>query len=375
MSILRSKHSGWTWEHKRTPFGGGGGDIFSSIGNAVSNVVSGIGAGVSDIAQGNIGQGLSELAPAAIGAGLAAFTGGASLALDAGAIAAADSVALSTYGVTAAEAMASYGIPAAELGLPAAATAADIGAVAGTASAEFAGTAAGQEALAATAQALSPAAAQSAQTLASQLGYSDPIAAIAGGVNPADLGMAQSGAGGLGNILGYAKTGAQLIGGVSQLASANQTRQAGKTVSGLTADPYAQYRSQAASQLQNLLQNPSTITSTPGYQFNLQQGLQAQQAQQAAQGRLVSGGGLLQAQQFGQQYATSNLQQQESLLAQLSGATQAPASGATAQAGLAFGGAGAGALSLQQYGAGAANVINPLQTLYSQYNNPSPGVQ
>lgn len=24
MSILKSKHSGWTWEGKRTPFGGGG---------------------------------------------------------------------------------------------------------------------------------------------------------------------------------------------------------------------------------------------------------------------------------------------------------------------------------------------------------------
>ena len=25
MSILRSKHSGWTWEGRRTPFGGSGG--------------------------------------------------------------------------------------------------------------------------------------------------------------------------------------------------------------------------------------------------------------------------------------------------------------------------------------------------------------
>jgi hypothetical protein len=25
MSILKSKHSGWTWEMKRTPFGGSGG--------------------------------------------------------------------------------------------------------------------------------------------------------------------------------------------------------------------------------------------------------------------------------------------------------------------------------------------------------------
>lgn len=25
MSILKSKHSGWTWDMKRTPFGGGSG--------------------------------------------------------------------------------------------------------------------------------------------------------------------------------------------------------------------------------------------------------------------------------------------------------------------------------------------------------------
>ena len=37
MSILRSKHSGWTWEGKRTPFGGGGGDIFSGIGQSLAD--------------------------------------------------------------------------------------------------------------------------------------------------------------------------------------------------------------------------------------------------------------------------------------------------------------------------------------------------
>ena len=189
--------------------------------------------------------------------------------------------------------------------------------------------------------------------------------------------IAEGGSGGfgLGDLakgVGYAKTGAQLIGGFGQLAGAQQARQAGKQISGLQADPYAQYRPQAASQLQNLLANPSTITSTPGYQFNLAQGMNALQANQAAQGRLVSGGALLQSQQWGQQYATSQLQQQEDMLAKLSGATQSPATGATSQAGLAYGGVGANALSMQQYGAGAANVLNPLQTLYSQYNTPSP---
>ena len=146
--------------------------------------------------------------------------------------------------------------------------------------------------------------------------------------------IAQGGVGTtLGDLAGYAKTGAQLIGGIGQLGQAAKLLGGGGTKPGV-ADPYAAYRSQAASQLQNLLANPNTITSTPGYQFNLQQGLQAQQAQQAAQGRLVSGGGLLQAQQFGQQYATSSLQQQQNLLATLSGANQAPAGAAQAQQGI-----------------------------------------
>ena len=177
----------------------------------------------------------------------------------------------------------------------------------------------------------------------------------------------------LGDLAGYAKTGAQLIGGIGQLGQAASLLGGGATKPGV-ADPYAAYRPQAAAQLQNLLSDPSTITSTPGYQFNLQQGLQAQQAQQAAQGRLVSGGGLLQAQQFGQQYATSNLQQQQNLLATLSGANQAPAGAAQAQQGINFGQVGAGALGLQQLAGGAANVLNPLATLYAQYNNPSPSV-
>jgi len=186
--------------------------------------------------------------------------------------------------------------------------------------------------------------------------------------------IAQGGVGTtLGDLAGYAKTGAQLIGGIGQLGQAASLLGGGATKPGV-ADPYAAYRSQAASQLQNLLANPNTITSTPGYQFNLQQGLQAQQAQQAAQGRLVSGGGLLQAQQFGQQYATSSLQQQQTLLATLSGANQAPAGAAQAQQGINFGQAGLGALGLQQLAGGAANVLNPLQTLYSQYNQSSPSV-
>ena len=145
----------------------------------------------------------------------------------------------------------------------------------------------------------------------------------------------------LGDLAGYAKTGAQLIGGIGQLGQASKLLGGGGATKPGVADPYAAYRPQAASQLQNLLSDPSTITSTPGYQFNLQQYMQQLQAKQASQGSLVGGGALLQAGQMGQQYATSSLQQQQQLLAQLSGATQSPAGAAQVQQGINFGQSGA----------------------------------
>lgn len=67
MSILKSKHSGWTWDLKRTPFGGGGG-IISAITDPISSALGtdggggGILGGLASIDPGPaIGQGLAEL--------------------------------------------------------------------------------------------------------------------------------------------------------------------------------------------------------------------------------------------------------------------------------------------------------------------------
>ena len=307
---------------------------------------------------------------AAVDAGVAAADVAATAAVDAGVATAADVAAGSASvgdalaaGATTAD-LVSAGVPVADL-LSAGVPAGDLTAAGVTA-----------EQLAAATPALETAAA-GAESVPFQLA-DGTMGSIQGGniLDAAGNIVAEGGTGGtsLGDVLGYAKTGAQIIGGISQFLGGQQARQAGKQVGQLQADPYAAYRSQAASQLQNLLMNPSTITTTPGYQFNLQQGLQAQQAQQAAQGRLVSGGGLLQAQQFGQQYATSNLQQQQNLLATLSGANQAPATGATAQGNLIAGQLGGNLGGLQAMATGAQNVLNPLATLYSQYNQPSPGM-
>ena len=321
--------------------------------------MGGVAAGAADIFGG----------AAAVDAGVAAADVAATAAVDAGVATAAD-VAAGTVsvgdalasGATTAD-LVSAGVPVADL-ISAGVPVSDLTAAGVTA-----------EQIAAATPALETAAA-GAESIPFQLA-DGTMGSIQGGniLDSAGNVVAQGGMGGtLGQLAGYAKTGAQLIGGIGQLGKAGALLGGGGQTKPGVADPYAAYRPQAAAQLQNLLSNPSTITSTPGYQFNLQQGLQAQQAQQAAQGRLVSGGGLLQANQFGQQYATSNLQQQQNLLATLSGANQAPAGAAQAQQGINFGQVGAGALGLQQLAGGAANVLNPLATLYAQYNNPSPSV-
>jgi hypothetical protein len=178
----------------------------------------------------------------------------------------------------------------------------------------------------------------------------------------------------LGDIISGAKTAAPIIGGLGKLAGGVMSLQAGKQMGqyGRQADPFAGYRPQFAAQLQNLMNDPNSVTQTPGYQFNLAQGLQGLQAQQAAQGRLVSGGALIQGQQFGQQLASQTYNQQLDTLSRLSGATQGPAAGATAQSNLMASNLGSTYGGWQSIAGGLGQVSNPLATLYSNYNNPSP---
>ena len=178
----------------------------------------------------------------------------------------------------------------------------------------------------------------------------------------------------IGSIVKNAATGAQIIGGLGKVAGGVMGIQAGNQMKQYAnqADPFAPYRPQYAAQLQNLMNDPNSVTQTPGYQFNLAQGLAGLQAQQAAQGRLVSGGALIQGQQFGQNLASQTYNQQLDTLARLSGAYQAPATGATAQGNLMASNLGSTYGGWQSIAGGLGQVSNPLATLYSNYNNPSP---
>jgi hypothetical protein len=76
-------------------------------------------------------------------------------------------------------------------------------------------------------------------------------------------------------------------------------------------------------QLAQLIANPSSVTSLPGYQFQLAQGTQAVARSGAAGGFLGSGNMATALTQYGQGLASSFYGQQASLLAQLSGITSA----------------------------------------------------
>lgn len=118
----------------------------------------------------------------------------------------------------------------------------------------------------------------------------------------------------LGNTVGSA------VNSIGNMFTGNQST--AQTAAGL-ANPVASQQPQYQAMLSELLNNPSSVTKLPGYQFNLQQGLGALQSQEAATGNLSSGGADIAAVQYGQNYATSAFNNYEQMLAQLGGFTSA----------------------------------------------------
>lgn len=71
--------------------------------------------------------------------------------------------------------------------------------------------------------------------------------------------------------------------------------------------------------LNDLMANPGSVTSLPGYQFRMDQGAQAIQRRMAALGYNRSGNQATALTRYGQDYATGELERQEGLLAKLYG--------------------------------------------------------
>ena len=120
-------------------------------------------------------------------------------------------------------------------------------------------------------------------------------------------------------------------------------------------DPYSPYRDQAAQQLNSLINNPSQAMAQPGYQQQLQQGIQQTNRGMAASGQLSSGQEQSALMSQGQNTFASYYNSQIANLMQLSGASASPAAAAQAQtqANLARSTIGTQNLSNMASGAGA----------------------
>lgn len=114
---------------------------------------------------------------------------------------------------------------------------------------------------------------------------------------------------GLGNISSFVKPAASLYSGIQSQDANDEAKKAMLAAQGKSAqaiNPYAQQGLQAQTQLTNNLAqgfNPGDLSSDPGYQFRLNQGLDAQNRSLAAQGLSQSGGALKAAQEYGQGFA------------------------------------------------------------------------
>jgi hypothetical protein len=107
-------------------------------------------------------------------------------------------------------------------------------------------------------------------------------------------------------------------------------------------------------QLARLWQNPWSVTQTPGYQFNLQQGLQAVQRQYGRAGIGGSGTADIGLMNYAQGFAQNSWMQQLGMLAGLSG-IQTPT---YAYGPYALQGAQQGSQAVQGIGQGIGNVLN-----------------
>lgn len=129
-------------------------------------------------------------------------------------------------------------------------------------------------------------------------------------------------------------------------------------------NPFGAFRPLYGQQLLQLLQNPSSISKLPGYQFTLDQGVGAIDRSAAAPGGkgFASGGEMTDLMKFGEGLASQYYFQDAELLAQLAGANINPAN--AAQMLYAAGGAQSSTGSSIR---GLANDANNIYKIYNQF--------
>jgi hypothetical protein len=123
--------------------------------------------------------------------------------------------------------------------------------------------------------------------------------------------------GGVASVVGIASGVSNLLGG-----SGGGSSGAGNVAGGAIYDPFANYRTMYADKLNNLVNNPSSISSAPFYQFGFNQGEQALTRSQQATGKGGSGAQAVELQNYGQNFAGTAYQNLFANYSALSGATQ-----------------------------------------------------
>lgn len=155
--------------------------------------------------------------------------------------------------------------------------------------------------------------------------------------------------------------GAAVLGAGSSLFGGGGSSGASNAAS--AADPFASQRGQYQGMLSSLINNPSSITSTPGYQFGLTQSQNAVTGSAAANGMVNSGNVLSALSNNAQGYASTQLTNQELLLAQLSGANV----GSPGEAGSIL--QGQNEINQQNAGALGSQVGNAINGLSNSFNS------
>lgn len=98
------------------------------------------------------------------------------------------------------------------------------------------------------------------------------------------------------------------------------------------ADPYSQFRQDASTKLNQLMQNPNLVYGLPGYQFAQEEQAKSIQRQAAASGQSISGGTLASLQKQNAAVAQDWFNNYVSQLSTQAGVNQSPAVGQTAYA-------------------------------------------
>jgi hypothetical protein len=160
-----------------------------------------------------------------------------------------------------------------------------------------------------------------------------------------------------------------IVNGAKGSKAASQTGQAAAQTSAIAQGQWNDQQ-QYNKQLQDLINNPDSFLSSRTFQDSLNQGLTGVSRQMAAQGYLGSGNEMTALTQYGDSFASSQLAQQESLLASLTGLNVN--AGSTAAGGAQAAGTAANAQGLAtQEGNGVMNSAEGVMGQVSGLMNPS----